>query len=276
MLTSSALASLSTEWQHWVQDNLKRGCEPASMLQIMVRDGKFDPYFARTAIGEACGLQQAAMPSIDTSAPVVRTPDREVHVLMALKSPRIVLLGNVLGDDECDELLAYSEVRLQRSPVVSEVDGKTEVHAHRTSRGAMFNRGESALIERIEARLAALTAWPAERGEGLQVLRYEHGDEYRPHYDWFNPDLPGPRKHLERGGQRVATIITYLSDVEAGGATSFPNIGLEIQPRKGCAIFFANTDTWGVLDQQTLHAGEPVVRGVKYIATKWLREREYV
>jgi prolyl 4-hydroxylase len=280
MLTSSALASLPTEWQHWIRHNLNRGCEPGGMLQVMVRDGNFDAQLARAAIGEASGGAAAsrvrAMPVVDTSANTVQTPDRVVNVLLSMKAPRIVLFGNVLSHDECDALLDYCADRLQRSPVVGEADGETQVHAHRTSRGAMLQRGESELVQRIEARLAALVRWPVERGEGLQVLRYERGNEYRPHFDWFNPDLPGPRKHLERGGQRVGTIITYLSDVEEGGATSFPNIGLEVQPRKGCAVFFANTDTDGVPDQKTLHAGEPVMRGVKYIATKWLRERDYV
>jgi prolyl 4-hydroxylase len=281
MFNSSALATLPAEWQHWIRHNLERGCEPGSMLQIMIRDGNFDAWLAQAAIGEATGNPADApklrdMPFVDTSVNTVQTPDRTVNVLLAMKSPRIVLFGNVLSGEECDSLLDYCTERLQRSPVVGDADGETQVHAHRTSRGAMLQRGESELVQRIETRLAALVRWPVERGEGLQVLRYERGNEYRPHFDWFNPDLPGPRKHLERGGQRVGTIITYLSDVEEGGATSFPNIGLEVQPRKGCAVFFANTDANGVPDQQTLHAGEPVVRGVKFIATKWLREREYV
>jgi prolyl 4-hydroxylase len=251
------------------------------MLQVMVRDGKFDARLAGAAIGEASGRESPAprpreMPVVDAAANTVQTPDRVVNVLLSMKAPRIVLFGNVLSNEECDALLGYCADRLQRSPVVGDNDGETQVHAHRTSRGAMLQRGESELVQRIEARLAALVRWPVERGEGLQVLRYERGNEYRPHFDWFNPDLPGPRKHLERGGQRVGTIITYLSDVEEGGATSFPNIGLEVQPRKGCAVFFANTDALGVPDQQTLHAGEPVTRGVKFIATKWLREREYI
>lgn len=282
MTTLSALASLPQEWQLWINQNLARACTPRSMAEVMTRDGRFDQRLAHAAIEEArrarfpdmAGLQ--ARPEVNTSANTITTPDRTVNVLLTLKAPRIVLLGNVLSDEECDALVAYSEQRMLRSPVVGDAEGKNEIHAYRTSRGAMLQRGESELVGRIEARLAALTRWPAERGEGLQVLRYESGNEYRPHYDWFDPGLPGPRKHLERGGQRVATIVMYLSDVEQGGATSFPNIGLEVQPKKGCAVFFANVDAYGTPDQQTLHAGEPVVAGRKVIATKWLRERAYV
>lgn len=282
MTTLSALASLPQEWQLWINQNLARACTPRSMAEVMTRDGRFDQRLAHAAIEEARrarfpdmpGLQ--ARPEVSTSANTITTPDRTVNVLLTLKAPRIVLLGNVLSDEECDALVAYSEQRMLRSPVVGDAEGKNEIHAYRTSRGAMLQRGESELVGRIEARLAALTRWPAERGEGLQVLRYESGNEYRPHYDWFDPGLPGPRKHLERGGQRVATIVMYLSDVERGGATSFPNIGLEVQPKKGCAVFFANVDAYGTPDQQTLHAGEPVVAGRKVIATKWLRERAYV
>ncbi|TFV89320.1 hypothetical protein E4K72_21595, partial [Oxalobacteraceae bacterium OM1] len=200
----------------------------------------------------------------------------EIDILLSVKSPRVVVVGNLLSDEECDALVAYGQSRLERSPVVADGDGKTEIHAARTSRGAMLQRGESELVARFEARLAALTRWPVERGEGLQLLHYGPGNEYRPHFDWFDPTTPGPRKHLERGGQRVGTIVTYLSDVEQGGGTSFPKIGLQVQPKKGSAVFFANTDTYGRVDQLTLHAGEPVVKGVKYVATKWLRERDYV
>ncbi|NEX62305.1 proline hydroxylase [Noviherbaspirillum sp. 17J57-3] len=260
--------------------NLERSCEPEGMIDIMVRDGRFERQFARAAVEEARfgapSTEPVAIPDIDTSSNTVQTPDRRVNVVFSLKSPRIVVVGNLLSDDECDAMLAYTEQKLVRSPVVSDTDGSSAMHSHRTSRGAMLQRGETELVARIEARLAALMQWPVERGEGLQVLRYDHGNEYRPHYDWFNTEQPGPRKHLERGGQRFGTIVMYLSDVEKGGGTSFPKLGLEVQPKKGGAVFFANVDRYGAPDENTLHAGEPVVSGVKYIATKWVRERPYV
>jgi len=287
-MTHSALASLPLAWQSWVVDNLARACAAEDMARIMIEQGRFERALAHAAIEDArrsallrTGIAPAvhavpvALPAIDTSANAVAAGDRQVGIVAAVAAPRIVVVSNLLSHEECDALEAHAALRMERSPVVASGDGANQVHAHRTSRGAMFQRGESELIDRIERRLAALVQWPVERGEGLQVLRYEKGDEYRPHYDWFDPTQPGPRRHMEHGGQRVATIVIYLSDVEAGGGTSFPNLGLDVHPRKGGAVFFANLDPDGKPDGQTLHAGMPVVRGAKTIATKWLRERTY-
>ena len=156
-----------------------------------------------------------------------------MEVLLTLNAPRIALLGNVLSDEECDALVAYCEPRLVRSSVVADADGNVQVHPNRTSRDVMLQRRETEIIARIEARLAALTQWPVERSEGLQVLRYGAGDEYRPHFDWISSDLPGLRGHMATGGQRLAMFVLYLSQVESGGGTSFPSIGLQVMPKKG-------------------------------------------
>jgi prolyl 4-hydroxylase len=213
------------------------------------------------------------LPDIDTGRNTIRTPDRDVKVLLTVKLPRIVVLGNVLSDEECDALTTYCEPRLTRSSVLAGSAGAVEVHPNRTSSGVMLTREETAVISRIEARLAGLAQWPAERTEGLQVLRYGMTEEYKPHFDWIPPDLPGLKKHLDVAGQRLGTFVLYLSDVEAGGSTSFPSIGLEVMPRKGGAVFFVNTDSSLVPDKLTLHAGTPVLKGVKFVANKWLRER---
>lgn len=277
MLTTSVLDTLPQEWQYWIHQNLERACSPASMEQVMVRDGRFDVRQARAAIEEMRrehfphlrGMQ--AMPALDESRSRVQTIDREVNVLFALKTPRIVVLGDFLSDGECDALTEYGSARLERSPVVADNPSGVGIHANRTSRGAMLQRAETEMVARIEARIASLIGWPVANGEGLQILRYEPGNEYRPHHDWFDPTQPGGRKHLERGGQRVASFIMYLSDVEQGGATVFPHLGLQVQPHKCGALYFENTDAWLTPNPHTLHAGDPVIQGVKTIATKWLR-----
>ena len=136
-----------------------------------------------------------------------------------------------------------------------------------------FQRAESELTARIEQRIAKLLNWPAENGEGLQVLHYRPGSEYEPHYDYFDPADPGTPAVLSHGGQRVASLIMYLNTPERGGATTFPDAQLEVMPQRGNAVFFsyARPDP----TTRTLHAGAPVLAGEKWIATKWLRERVF-
>ena len=282
-MAKTALTSLPKEWQDWIAENLSRACEPQGMVNLLVRNGNFDATLARAAIEEASnGVVVVAppvaleMPYIDTSCNVIQTADRIVDVLLTLREPNIVLLGNVLSDEECDAMVAYCESRLAPATVIDdERGGAVQIHPNRSNQGAMIQRAETELVNRIEQRLAEIAHWPVERGEGMQVQHYQVTNEYRPHFDWFDPDLPGPRKHMEHGGQRIATFVLYLSDVESGGGTAFTEIGLEVLPKKGGAVFFHNTDRQHQPNRLTLHAGSPVVKGVKVIANKWLRQRTY-
>jgi prolyl 4-hydroxylase len=196
-----------------------------------------------------------------------------VQLLVTLRHPRLVVFGDFLTDAECDALIAEARPRMARSETVDTATGGGEINAARTSRGMFFECGETPLVRRIERRIEALLHWPVDWGEPLQVLHYEPGAEYRPHHDYFDPGQPGTAAVLGRGGQRVGTLLIYLAAPEAGGATSFPEAGLEIAAVKGCAVFFGYERASA--DSLTLHGGEPVRRGDKWVATKWLREREF-
>ena len=149
-----------------------------------------------------------------------------------------------------------------------EVDVLPRVHG-----SSLFQRGETPLIQRIEARIARLLNWPIENGEGLQVLHYRPGAEYKPHYDYFDPAEPGTPTIVQRGGQRVGTLVMYLNTPEKGGGTTFPDVHLEVAPQRGNAVFFSYERPHP--STRTLHGGAPVIAGEKWIATKWLREREF-
>ena len=137
-----------------------------------------------------------------------------------------------------------------------------------------FERGENAIVARLEQRIATLLHWPLEFGEGLQILRYAPGAQYRPHYDYFDPGEPGTPTILRRGGQRVATLVMYLQEPEQGGGTTFPDVGLEVAPKRGTGVFFSYDRPDPAT--RTLHGGAPVLAGEKWVATKWLREREFI
>lgn len=206
----------------------------------------------------------------------IETSDRAVNILFALNAPRVVLFGNLLSPEECDELVQLSARKLHRSTVVNAATGEYDVHPDRTSSGTHFHRGENELITRIERRISELLSVPIENGEPIQILHYTPGAEYKPHFDFFDPSFEGNDKVLAMGGQRVATLVMYLNDVEAGGSTVFPEVGLDVLPRKGNAVYFAYTTEDGQLDRRSLHGGSPVGAGEKWIATKWLRQRPYV
>jgi prolyl 4-hydroxylase len=199
--------------------------------------------------------------------------DCEVRAVVVAQQPALVVLDDFLSDEECRALIEQAAPRMSRSRTVDVQTGGEETHQSRTSQGMFFERGESELISRIEARIGHLLGWPVQNGEGLQVLRYAPGAEYLPHFDYFDPAAAGTPAILQRGGQRVATLVMYLHEPEAGGATVFPDAALSVLPKRGSAVFFSYSQPHP--DSLSLHAGAPVLSGEKWIATKWLREREF-
>ena len=154
--------------------------------------------------------------------------------------------------------------------------GQTQVIIARSSSGTFFRLNEDPFIARLDRRIAEVMNWPVENGEGLQILNYQIGGEYKAHFDYFAPADPGSQVHLAHGGQRVSTLVMYLNDAEAGGETVFPDVGLSVVPKKGSAVYFEYCNSLGQVDPLSLHAGMPVVRGEKWIATKWMRQQRYV
>jgi prolyl 4-hydroxylase len=212
-------------------------------------------------------------PQLDVSASMVDAGDKWVSVLQRVHAPDLCVFGNLLGAPECQALIDAARPRLVRSRTIDTQTGGEALNPDRTSQGMFFSRAENAIVQRVEARVARLLRWPVKHFEGLQVLRYRRGAQYRPHYDYFDPAEPATPALLARGGQRVATVIMYLQEPAAGGATVFPDASLSVVPRCGSAVFFSYAHAHP--DSLSLHGGEPVTAGEKWIATLWLRERPF-
>ncbi len=284
MSASSSPQQVSPELRQWIIAQAEAGHGAESVLRSMLASGwREDVAVEALESTMRAHLERQARakvvpvpvpePLLAESPLYVDAGDRQVPVLLAMRNPRVVVFGNLLSDPECDELIAQARPRMARSLTVTTATGGEEVNDSRTSNGMFFQRGESELVARIEARLARLVNWPVENGEGLQVLQYRPGAEYKPHYDYFDPREPGTPSILKRGGQRVGTIVMYLSEPEKGGGTTFPDVQLEVAPKRGCGVFFsydrADPST------RTLHGGAPVLAGEKWIATKWMREGRF-
>ncbi|KAL3723686.1 hypothetical protein ACJRO7_035799 [Eucalyptus globulus] len=203
--------------------------------------------------------------------------------------PRAFVYHNFLSEDECKYLIELAKPHMKKSTVVDRVTGETKDSRVRTSLGTFLTRGRDKIIRDIEKRIADFTFIPIEHGEGLQMLHYEVGQKYEPHYDYFQDEY-----NTKNGGQRMATILMYLSDVEEGGETVFPTAkgnfsavpwwnelsdcgkeGLSVKPKMGDALLFWSMKPDGSLDKSSLHGGCPVIKGNKWSSTKWLRVHEY-
>ncbi|WP_048441235.1 2OG-Fe(II) oxygenase [Caenimonas sp. SL110] len=286
MSTTQSSQQITPQLRQWIVDQAQAGHSAESVLKSMLASGWAEDVAIEAMESTLRGhLEQKAVDSgLPPAVPVPDAPldesplyidggDRKVCVLQVMHSPRVIVLGGLLSDEECDELIAAARPRLARSLTVQTKTGGEEINADRTSNGMFFQRGENDIVRKIEKRLAHIFSWPEENGEGLQVLHYQPGTEYKPHYDYFDPNEPGTPTILKRGGQRVATIVMYLGEPEKGGGTSFPDIHLEVAPKRGNAVFFSYERAHP--STKTLHGGAPVLAGEKWIATKWLRERRF-
>ena len=270
----------------WIIEQASANRPADEVLASMLTSG-WDEDVAVAALEQTLAAHVADLTASGKLPPVVAVPDplpngsratvwagdREVSVIVSLAEPRVVVFGNLLSAEECDEIIALARTRLARSETVQTATGATEVNEARTSQGMFFDRGEHPLCKRIELRMGALLNWPVENGEGLQVLRYGPGAEYKPHYDYFDPDQAGTPAILKRGGQRVASLVCYLNSPALGGATVFPDAKLDVTPLKGNAVFFSYDRPHPLT--RSLHGGAPVIEGEKWVATKWLRQGRF-
>lgn len=191
-------------------------------------------------------------------------------------SPKIYICENFLSDKECDHLIEMGRPSLNRSLVVNPDGPASVVDDRRTSSGTFFSETpDDEVLKTIHRKVAQVTKIPEKNGEGIQLLHYGVGGEYQAHFDYFDPETQGGLSHFSRGGQRVATFIVYLHTTEAGGETIFPKANVKVAPKKGKAVLFYNVDEQNKPDPMSFHGGAPVVKGEKWIMTRWLREGEF-
>ena len=288
------IVKISPELSAWITHNLDRGCTPPDLVRAMQAQ-EFDPAIAAALVNAVVHARSAGLPppvgeveiEVDEpgylyetprlpAGPVIRTFDRDVAVSLRLQQPALALLQGVLTAEECAQFIALGRDRLRPSTVMSPQSGRDQVAMHRSSEGMFFRPAETPFVAAIERRIAELMNCPLRNGEGLQLLHYHPGALSAPHFDFLTPGSEANDASLARSGQRTSTLVIYLNDVEAGGETTFPEIGLSITPRLGHAVHFEYVNSRGDVDLKSVHAAAPVVAGEKWVLTKWMRDREFV
>ncbi|XP_063822670.1 prolyl 4-hydroxylase subunit alpha-1-like [Ostrinia nubilalis] len=184
--------------------------------------------------------------------------------------PDVIVFHDVMSDDEIDFIKATAQPRFQRAGTKSGENGAPAPSKYRIGKVAWLEDRESPVIARVSQRVADMTGLSMVTAEDLQVVNYGIGGYYVAHYDFSTKQ---DFIEYDPNGDRIATVLFYMSDVAQGGATVFPKLGLSVFPEKGAAAFWLNLHPSGEGDLATRHAACPVLRGSKWVSNKWIHER---
>lgn len=183
----------------------------------------------------------------------------------------IFVVRNFLNREECGELIRL----IDADRVPSTILAPTRDPDYRTSESCNLSPSAPA-VQRAEAKLTQLLNIDPELGETIQGQRYAPGQQFKPHHDFFHRDQPYWPEMERTGGQRTWTAMIFLNAPDEGGHTNFPKAGVKVAPVAGNLLAWNNLDAIGEPNPHTLHQGMPVIAGVKYIITKWHRERPWL
>ncbi|XP_022243855.1 prolyl 4-hydroxylase subunit alpha-1-like [Limulus polyphemus] len=189
----------------------------------------------------------------------------------AFLRPRIVMYHNILSDKEIEVVKTLATPLLKRATVQNYKSGELEMANYRICKSAWLSNQEHEIVAKISQRIEDLTGLTMSTAEELQVVNYGIGGHYEPHFDFSRREETNAFQSLGTGN-RIATWLNYMSDVE-GGATVFPHISVAVWPKKGSAAFWYNLFKSGEGDMLTRHAACPVLAGSKWVSNKWIHER---
>lgn len=234
---------------------------------------------------EVAEVDHDAMPHGDTGEAFIESIPFQV---LSWK-PRALYFPNFATPEQCESIIKMAKSKLKPSTLALRKGETTEsTKGTRTSSGTFIGGSEdqTGTLDFIERKIARATMIPQSHGEAFNILRYEIGQKYDSHYDAFNPDEYGPQP-----SQRVASFLLYLSSVEEGGETMFPFengsavssgfeykqcVGLKVKPRQGDGLLFYSLFPNGTIDRTSLHGSCPVIKGEKWVATKWIDRKSVV
>lgn len=274
-LLQSADLQDQSEGVHWLRQAADRraACAIARLRQLAAEDGgrrlQGLMHSAPSATASPGAARKLSIPDLRNFG---QAPTAEEL------SPGVVYqIREVLPPILCEHFVNVAAPALMPSTVADPVTGAVLANEVRTSSSMSFQLSMYDMISGVVLRrLSALVDRSPLHAEPFAVLRYQPGQQYKPHRDYFTSQ--GNRDELVdgRGGQRETTILIYLNEVAAGGETDFPLLHACVTPEQGKAVKFLNLDAQGRPNSDTLHAGKPVLRGEKWLLSVWFRERPFV
>jgi hypothetical protein len=232
-----------------------------------------------------CSDRDLAERSLTDSAPVdiwrsvreqidVSALIRPASARVAFEGPHVGIIEHFATPAECAWMIERARPNVARARVFDRERGGVHYDDARTNSAVQFNILDADFVLLIlQARIAAAAGVTPRHLEEANVLHYAPGQEFRKHYDFFESKQPFFEQEIAEKGQRTMTFLTYLNEGFEGGETEFVKLGWRHKGRPGDALMFRNTDSSGVPDTRTLHAGLPPLSGEKWLLSQWIRSR---
>lgn len=268
---------IDASWRAWLQENLQRGCDPHALLDTLLEHG-----FSEQSISQMLAEITAGMKAQPTSRPVstcdyaaiaepplLRRGNLPKLQRVATQALQLYTFDDFLSREECDAIVAIANRHLRPSTVT--VAGNDKYY--RTSRTCDLSLLDSPIAAAIDLKIATTLGIRREYSEGIQAQRYDVGEQFKQHTDYFEPGTTEYAQFARERGNRTWTFMVYLNEDMQGGGTRFFAIDRVFQPKRGQAVLWNNLTAKGTPNPDTLHSGEPVIAGHKLIITKWFREK---
>jgi prolyl 4-hydroxylase len=257
------METFTPDWEEWIDLNLRLG----NCKQIMFQKS-LDAGYSHALLKRKIGIDYIASEKQQLNVAVALRTAQKLNA----RNLEIYRIDNFLTENECAEIMAVINASELTSSTTYNASNPTEriVNADRTSKTCYFG-GRNTLISDVESRMCKTLGINNRHAEQIQGQKYEVGQEFRFHTDYFDPELL--KKDNSINGQRTWTFMVYLNNVAEGGYTSFPLAFCSSAPKMGTALVWNNLHSSAV-NAFSSHCGMPIIRGEKYILTKWFKETE--
>ena len=274
----TSTGAIPEAWRQWLIHNRDRGCARQEIVDRAVAQGY--SLVAINAVLETPAQHGAALISSDGlkppgwsqwfNAPITDSQHRPRAVRVETPHAQLYELPSLLSSQECQELIEAINSALLPSTVTR---GSND---YRTSRTCHLRHNHPVLSRRLDQRFADLLGVDPRFSEPIQGQRYDPGEYFKQHTDWFSPGTQEFDHNTRNGGQRTWTVMVYLNAVESGGETWFQHLGQRFTPRPGLGLAWNNLQEDGIPNRNTLHEAIPVDVGSKWVITKWLDRKSVV
>ncbi len=252
------------QWMGWLREQVRHVRDFDLMNEALKKQGLSEEEIA-AGFQAVRPLHSALIDGKVGTPPLIR---RAPPKLRKIDVPfELYAYDDFLSQKECARIVALTSHHLKPSPIASDLEDKQ----YRTSTTCALADLRSPLALEVDAKICRTIGIRAQYGEGIQAQRYDIGQQFKPHCDFFHPGTPDFRRFATINGNRTWTVMIYLNEGMEGGATRFTKADLAFAPKAGMALLWNSLLEDGTPNHNTEHCGEPVTRGHKVIITKWFR-----